>query len=414
MGTHTQNTDLATTWNINTSDEKWVLAEDAEINSGNNEAIFVDAAFTGNTIIVKGDITVSNPLKAIDILANDTTLKIAKGSVVDPGTSNVGLYSTGANFKFYNDGQIGGKLSGIYVEDGALVHNTGTIKGGDAVYSPGDSVTVLNYGRIQGQDSGVAVLATDALVVNADNSKISGGDFGIELTDDGNGTISNRGLIKGDTAISDMGGDVTVYNRGVIDGFVQLGAGQDTFDTRQGTLKGKVDGGSDADTYLISSAIIDITEQQDNGMDLVKSTVSYTLAENLENLRLLGKGDTNGSGNEGNNSITGNKGDNVLKGKDGDDYFAAGKGDDLMIGGANSDIFQFNAGNQHDTIKDFENGLDVIFSDFVTNETEFENLFDHHLKVQGDDLLIKFGDDTLLIKNMEKSDLTFDDFFTGI
>lgn len=38
----------------------------------------------------------------------------------------------------------------------------------------------------------------------------------------------------------------------------------------------------------------------------------------------------------------------------------------------------------------------------------------HHLKVKGDDLLIHYGDDTLTIKDMHKSDLDMADFFTGL
>jgi hypothetical protein len=48
----------------------------------------------------------------------------------------------------------------------------------------------------------------------------------------------------------------------------------------------------------------------------------------------------------------------------GEDYLGSGRGNDLMIGGADSDIFEFNAKNGHDTVKDIQDGPDVIFSNF--------------------------------------------------
>lgn len=89
-------------------------------------------------------------------------------------------------------------------------------------------------------------------------------------------------------------------------------------------------GGLGDDTYVIDSASDSITENAGEGSDLVNSSVTLTLATNVENLILTGTGAINGTGNASNNLLTGNAGNNALNG---------GTGNDTMVGGAGNDSY---------------------------------------------------------------------------
>ncbi|MEA5508269.1 cadherin-like domain-containing protein [Crocosphaera sp. UHCC 0190] len=135
----------------------------------------------------------------------------------------------------------------------------------------------------------------------------------------------------------------------------------------------------------------------------VESKVSTTLSDTQLNLKLEGKANINGTGNQWDNKLIGNEGSNVLDGKSGNDYLdgkagndtllgdigndvlnggdgadilLGGDGDDLLVGGAGkdiltgddgADIFWFNTTPNTlfnvDTITDFVSGTDkLVFS----------------------------------------------------
>jgi|GEM_PF-2415923 len=91
-------------------------------------------------------------------------------------------------------------------------------------------------------------------------------------------------------------------------------------------------GGKGDDTYIIRDTLDSLVETADGGKkDLVLAHVSYTLADNIENLTLAGAGDINGTGNMQKNIITGNAGSNTLDGGGGIDTLIGGGGDDVYI-----------------------------------------------------------------------------------
>jgi Ca2+-binding RTX toxin-like protein len=55
--------------------------------------------------------------------------------------------------------------------------------------------------------------------------------------------------------------------------------------------------------------------------DTLQSAITRTLPNNVENLRLIGTNNINGTGNAANNKITGNSGNNILAGGNGDDTY---------------------------------------------------------------------------------------------
>jgi Ca2+-binding RTX toxin-like protein len=100
-------------------------------------------------------------------------------------------------------------------------------------------------------------------------------------------------------------------------------------------------GGAGNDTYVIDDANDTVTELNEAGTDLVRSSVTFTLATVaaafVENLTLSGTKDIDGTGNDLANVILGNAGVNVLDGGKGADSLFGGAGADKLIGGEGND-----------------------------------------------------------------------------
>ncbi|WP_297324590.1 putative Ig domain-containing protein [Nitrosomonas sp.] len=87
-------------------------------------------------------------------------------------------------------------------------------------------------------------------------------------------------------------------------------------------------GGAGDDTYIVDNVGDIITEILDAGNDIVNSSVTYTLPNNVESLKLSGTSANNGTGNTLANTITGNAAANILNGAVGADTLIGAGGDD--------------------------------------------------------------------------------------
>jgi Ca2+-binding RTX toxin-like protein len=86
-------------------------------------------------------------------------------------------------------------------------------------------------------------------------------------------------------------------------------------------------GGLGNDLYFVDEAGDAVVENAGEGSDTVQSCLaSYTLGANVENLTLLGDGNTSGTGNALANVLRGNAGNNILAGGHGGDTYQAGRG----------------------------------------------------------------------------------------
>lgn len=135
--------------------------------------------------------------------------------------------------------------------------------------------------------------------------------------------------IKGTTANDSL----TVSGAGTV--CVEGLAGNDTITGAVGAHQLK--GGLGDDKYVISDARNVIVELVGQGYDTVISSVSVSLSDNVEALRLTGAALT-GNGNALDNKLTGNEGQNVLNGMAGNDRIDGLGGDDSLSGGAGNDV----------------------------------------------------------------------------
>ena len=110
-------------------------------------------------------------------------------------------------------------------------------------------------------------------------------------------------------------------------------------------------GGAGNDTYIVDAENDQVHESSNQGNDTVRSTVSWTLGSNVENLVLLGTAAINATGNSLANVLTGNSASNELNGGGGADTMIGGAGDDTYTVNVAGDQVLENAGEGIDTVK---------------------------------------------------------------
>jgi Ca2+-binding RTX toxin-like protein len=192
----------------------------------------------------------------------------------------------------------------------------------------------------------ISVIQTPITTDNSGNNTITG--------DDRDNTLDGG---AGNDTISGLGGNDILIG----------GTGIDT-----------MIGGTGNDTYFVDESGDVVTEDSTvvTEIDTVKSTITYSLGANVENLILTGTTAINGIGNTGDNSITGNNANNTLNGEGGNDTLEGNEGIDTLIGGAGDDTYIVDtttdiitevANNGNDTIKS-----SVTFS--LAALTNIENL----------------------------------------
>jgi len=141
-----------------------------------------------------------------------------------------------------------------------------------------------------------------------------------------------------------------------------------------GTGNDTMIGGSGNDTYVVDATADVVTENANEGTDLVQSSVSYTLANNVENLTLTGTAAINATGNTLDNILTGNSANNTLTGGAGNDTLNGGAGNDTMIGGTGNDTYVVNVSTDVVT-ENASEGTDTVQSSVTyTLGNNVENL----------------------------------------
>lgn len=213
-----------------------------------------------------------------------------------------------------------------------------------------DSISdVINENANEGIDT-IQSSVTRTIDNNVENLTLTG-----TTAINGTGNVLNN-IIIGNSAVNILSG----------------GAGDDTLDGGAGN--DKLTGGLGNDIYVVDSTSDTVTENANEGVDTIQSSVTRTIDANVENLTLTGITAINGTGNTLNNILIGNSAINTLTGLAGDDYLDGGAGADKLIGGVGNDTYVID--NTGDAITENANeGTDSVQSSITyTLGTNLENL----------------------------------------
>ena len=265
------------------------------------------------------------------------------------------------------------------VQEDVVLTASGNVLANDRDIDQGTVLTVANAGTLQGKYGSLILNANGSYTYTLNNSacnvqSLVGGQtvtdsFTYKATDGIATTVStlainiigsNDGVVLNGSCRNDrLTGtdcDDNLYGNGGNDTLFGLG-GNDLLDGGSGS--DAMIGGTGDDTYVVDSACDIVTEKANEGVDTVKSSVSYTLGANVENLILTATNSScrhtsdasiNGTGNTLDNVIVGNTANNILRGGSGNDTLFGDLGNDSLNGDAGNDILQGGAGN--DTLTD--------------------------------------------------------------
>jgi Ca2+-binding RTX toxin-like protein len=165
----------------------------------------------------------------------------------------------------------------------------------------------------------------------------------------GNGLANILAGNAGANILMGLGGDDNIFGAAG-DDHIDGGAGAD-----------RMVGGLGNDVYVVNSARDTIVERGGEGVDGVRSSISYELDIHLENLTLTGTASLSGTGNSSDNFLTGTAGSNVLMGLAGNDYLDGGAGADTMVGGTGNDVYVVDSAG--DVVREYAGqGIDGVRS----------------------------------------------------
>ncbi|WP_338847538.1 putative Ig domain-containing protein [Massilia sp. W12] len=279
--------------------------------SGNSAANFIDGG-AGNDSMAGG---LGNDVYVVDSAQDQITENAGEGTdqvqssiSLTLGANLENLFLTGSNPINGAGNALNNQLSGnsaANLLDGGLGNDTMAGGAGNDTYVVDSSLDGIIENASEGTDL-VQASVSYTLPANLENLSLSGSNA---INGTGN-SLHNQ--ISGNSAAN------------LLDG----GAGNDS-----------MAGGAGNDSYVVDNAMDVITENLDEGTDLVQAGITYTLGANLENLTLSGSSAINGTGNAQNNLLIGNSAINSLNGAAGNDTLDGGAGADKLAGGAGNDVY---------------------------------------------------------------------------
>jgi hypothetical protein len=217
---------------------------------------------------------------------------------------------------------LGTNLENLWLTGSANLNGTGNALANRITGNAGSNL--LDGGV--GADNLAGGAGNDTYMVDDRNDVVT------EATDEGTDTVS----ASVSYALGAHVENLVLTGSGNISGIGNERANQITGNAGSNLLDGgagadRLAGGLGNDTYIVDDASDSVTEGLDEGTDAVRASISYALADNVENLVLTGAGDSNGTGNNLANIIAGNGGSNRLEGGGGADQLDGGSEQDTAL-----------------------------------------------------------------------------------
>ncbi len=281
-----------------------------------------------------GSLSVSDIFDLSVTVQNLTLNGTAGADTLNGGAGNDSLNGLGANDTLYGN-------AGNDILSGGTGNDTMRGGIGNDIYIVDSTSDIVSENLSEGIDL-MQSSVTCTLAANVENLTLTGTSA---INGTGN-TLDN--VLLGNSAVNTLTG----------------GAGNDTLNGGAGN--DKMLGGLGNDTYLVDISTDVVTESANQGTDTVQSSVTYTLAANVENLTLTGTSAINGTGNTLSNILIGNSAANTLSGGTGADSMFGGLGNDIYIIENVGDIVTEYLGEGTDTVK---SGVSYTLSDYVEQLT---------------------------------------------
>jgi Ca2+-binding RTX toxin-like protein len=382
------------------------------LTSGTSYTIGTNYAIAGT--ITNDDTNPGNIITGTD--ANETFTATIQQDIINAQGGNDSITSTFANLQ-QNDSVTGGLGTDTLIITGGTVNDTIAFDFSSNQFDLSGITAAIadienfDFSTFVGTVNFFGTTDDNTIKSGSGNDDLSGGD-GNDTLDGGTGADNLIGGNGNDTYIVDNANDMIVeyFNQGIdtvqsaltytlktnVENLTLTGttAINGTGNTLNNTITGNsanniltglagndilngglgadtLIGGVGNDTYYVDNVADVVTENLNEGTDIVNSSVTYTLSNNIETLILTGTTAIDGTGNTLDNTITGNGANNTLigaagidtlTGNAGNDILVGGLGNDLLTGGIGADIFRFNAPNEGlDNIQDFKVAeLDII------------------------------------------------------
>lgn len=391
---------LATNWSLalevqgDAEYSTGTAGEDALYGSIGNDTLY---GMAGNDALVGN----AGDDRLLGGLGNDNLFGGSGNDVLDGSAGND--YLDGGSG---NDTMSGGPGNDIYLIDSASDIVLEVISGGaggkDLIVTGVSLTAPANVESLQAADGTIVDLTGNALdnslIGNEQANRLLGdagrdtlvGGAGNDTLDSGSGVDKLAGGAGDDTyyvdsrsdgivELADDGADIVYasssYTLGsnveqlVLVGDGDFTAGGNSLDNRlignsgNNVLAGglgsdTLEGGLGNDIYVVNDSLDTIIDT--GGSDTIRSTLDVYLPADIENVELVGIGDTVAVGNGAANKLTGNMGNNILDGLAGVDTLTGGEGADQFI-------LSFNgAGIATDLIMDFTAGSDLLVIDLAS------------------------------------------------
>jgi Ca2+-binding RTX toxin-like protein len=266
--------------------------------------------------------TAANVVGTVNEQLLAAAFKVADLMVSDDGLGNETFTLSGADASVFE--VVGGAL---YIKSGTLLD----FESGKIAYNVTVALDDTTVGATPDDSESFTVTVADVVFppqTGGPGNDTLTGQPGIEdeTLSGGEGNDTLYGL-DGVDVLNGEGGNDDLYGGGHND-TLNGGTGNDILDG--GTGADRLNGGAGNDTYYIDTGSDIITENVNEGIDIIFASASITMRPNIENLTQLGTANIAATGNTLDNVIRGNSGNNALNG---------GAGNDTLIGGLGNDIY---------------------------------------------------------------------------